>query len=502
MTDPNREKVKMAGKSVAWWVLLVAVVLPCVASAQASTKVIGPGDLVYIDVHRRPELSTTTQVDADGNVQLSYVGKVPVSGKSEREAAGTVAQALRRILKNPQVTVSKGLPAIPSAGRTSEMVTEMVALNNSNAESLVTALQGMTSEGGAIGFDPDTNTLILTDTPAAVKNMLNVVERLDTLQSQRTQVRIESKVAEVRVGAMQELGLRWWVQENEYGGGYYPLPGQDIAINGLKAKAASPFNNESIGGLNTQGNSGTSSARRFVNGGQSFDRRLNVPVHVPKTGQMFFGMLNDDLDIGLLLDALEADDQAELLTAPSILTLNHKTSLIKLVDEFPYTEFGTELSGRSTTSVRFMDLGVKMQVTPHVLEGPEGTYVKMELEPEVSFAVGASNGVPIRSVRSFSGTASVLDGQTLAIGGIYRNDLHDVEQRVPFLGKIPVIGLAFKRKEDSRKQTELIVLVTPTVHESPSTATWDRMLDITKASKIVAPAILDPDGAQREPVKE
>jgi type II secretory pathway component GspD/PulD (secretin) len=484
-------------------VLIAMVGCACLpAHGQNDTSSISPGDLLYVDVYRRPELSTTQQVDADGNINVPYVGKVNVAGKSDREASAVVATALQRILKNPRVTIARGSIGMAGGFRTEEMITELVPLENSSAENLSNALQGMSSEGGAVSFDPDTNTLILTDSPNTIQNMMSVIGQLDKMQDQRTQVRIEGKIAEVKVGAMKELGVRWWVQETQMGGGYYPMPGQDVGINALKGGTAAPINNESVGGVRTNTTGiGSTTSRRFVNE-PSFDRRLNVPVQIPKAGQMFFGLLNENIDLGVLLDALVADDKAELLAAPNILTVNHQEAEIVSQEEFPYTEFGTEITGRTTTSVKFLDLGIKMSVVPHVHSDSGGTYVKLELEPEVSFPTGSSDGVPIRSVRSFKGTASVRDGQTLVIGGIYRNDMRNVEQRVPGLGSIPGIGRLFRHTEKSQSQTELMVFVTPTVHESPETVTWDRMLDITKASEIVGPAVMPSIGVQPETREE
>jgi general secretion pathway protein D len=191
----------------------------------------------------------------------------------------------------------------------------------------------------------------------------------------------------------------------------------------------------------------------------------------------------------MLIDALAADNKAELLASPNILTVNHRQAEIKMTDEFPYTEFGTEVSGRANFSTKFLDLGIKMVVTPHVYRDEEGKYVKLEFEPEVSFPSGSNNGVPIRSVRSYRGESNVRDGQTLVVGGIYRNDLRNVQQKVPGVGNLPLVGNLFKHSEKARSQTELMVFLTPTVHDTPETVTWDRMLDVTAKSEIVGPAI-------------
>lgn len=455
----------------------------------AKSGAIMPGDLVFIDVFRRPEMSTTAPVDANGAIALPYVGNVAIGGLTEPEATERVVLALSSVLRNPRVTVSKGAPGNMGGYRTEDMKTELLPLQNSNAEALCKSLRGMASDGGSVSYDDSTNTLIITDTPTTIQNMLSVVARLDQMQSQLQQVRIESKIAEVKAGAIKELGVRWFVQGNEVNGGYYPMPSQDVGLNALKGQAASPLNNEIINNNNGGNNNALNNiARRFIDE-PDFDRRLNIPIQIPKTGQLFMGLLNEHIDLGLLIDALVANDNAELLANPNILTVNHRQAEIKMTDEFPYTEFGTEVSGRANFSTKFLDLGIKMVVTPHVYRDEQGKYVKLEFEPEVSFPSGSNNGVPIRSVRSYRGESNVRDGQTLVVGGIYRNDLRNVEQKVPGVGNLPLLGNLFKHKEKARSQTELMVFLTPTVHDTPETVTWDRMLDVTAKSEIVGPAI-------------
>lgn len=479
------------------------------AWSQNGTEAVQAGELVRVDVYRRPELSTTAQVDADGNIELPYVGKVHVAGKPEREAAAVVSGALRRILKNPRVTLSRGMAMYEGGGaRTKEMDTQLIPLNNSAAETISNALQGMTTEGGSIGFDPHSNTLIITDTPATIQKIVQAVNRLDEMQAQRTQVRIESKIAEVKAGAMKDIGVRWWSQNDEWNGGYYPMPNQNPVIGSLRGLSGTQVFNESLGGDQRSGSTASSGiSRRFVTDGPAgsggegrFDRRLNVPVHVPRPGQMFFGLLLDNVDVGVMLDALIADDSAELLAAPNLVTVNHRRAEIRMQDEFPYRN-QTVSFGVSQTDVEFLDLGIYMEVTPHVYRDTTGTYVQLDLKPEVSFPSGSADGIPIRSVRSSEGTANVRDGQTLIIGGIYRTDLQNTEQRVPVLGKIPGVGNLFKHTERSKSQRELMVFVTPNVHESPETVTWDKMLDITRESELVGPEIPGPQ-ARRETRKE
>lgn len=457
---------------------LVLLFLAGPALAQTTEDTIHVGDLVFIEIYRHPELSTSTQVSPDGDVSLPYIGQVNLLGLTKSEASSRVSQALLQILKNPRVTVSRSVVGIATGARTAEMKTEVVPLHNANADTLREALQGMTSEGGSVSFEPGTNSLIITDTPSALQNIMSVVARLDQMESQLIQVRIEAKIADVQVNAFKEYGVRWLVQGAEPVGGYYPLPSQDVNIQALKGPSASPFANEQLNTVRNSNRLGTSWSRRFIDE-TDFDRRVQVPIQVPTPGQFFFGLLNKNIDIGVLVDALIADDRAELLANPYVITVNHQKAYIDRIEEFPYTEFGTEVTGRTTFTTRFLELGIKLAVTPHVHKDQGGPYVKLELEPEVSFPVGSSNGVPIRSVRSSRSVANVRNGQTLVIGGIFRSDERNVEQRVPGLGKLPVLGALFKRTEKAKIQTELMVFVTPTVYETPESITWDRMINLS-----------------------
>ncbi len=455
---------------------IIALVGLCTAMAAGAAETgarIRPGDLLYIEVYRVPEMSRVYLVGEDGAVRMPYVSPIPVGGMDEATAGQTVAASLQPILRNPRVTVSRSESGLGSdnLGRTADMRLEIIPLRNSNAESISAALEGMTTPGGSVSSDPDTNSLLLTDTPEAIKNMMNVVARLDQMQSQVTQVRIETKVAEVRVGALKELGVRWFIQGDNAVGGFNPPPNSLLA-NSARTGGLSPqaneFVNKNSGGLNN----GTE--REFVG---DFDRRLNIPVQIPLPGQSFLGYTTGGIDIGAMIDALATDQKAKVLANPTIVTVNHKPAEIKMVDEYPYTEFGTEISGQTNFSIKFLELGIILGVTPHVYEDSAGTYVKLDLKPQVSFPSGIVSGVPIRSLRSSDTIANVRDGQTLIVGGILTEDEQDVVTKVPGIGDLPIFGNLFKTKEKQKFRNELMIFVTPTVHRRPEEITWDRMID-------------------------
>lgn len=438
---------------------------------------LNPGDLVFINVHRQPELSTTTQLDGNGNVEIPYIGQVTLKGLSLDDASARVSMGLKAILKNPKVTVSRstGGGEIPSGYvRTASMQTQVVPLNNADAGVLQEALLGMTSGGGSVSYDPNTNSMILTDEPAVIQNMLSVIRELDQMESQITQVLIEAKIVEVETAAAKELGIRWFVQGDEAGGGYSPAPRQDALLNSIR-QFSNGNANEAVGGGTRNGSANT---RRYLDDDGDFDRRLQVPVQVGTAGQMFFGYMNSGIDLGIMLDALVADDKAEMLASPYIGTVNHKPASIRMVEEFPYSELGTA-GFSSVANTRFVDIGITLDVVPHVRRDPDGDrYILVELSPEVSTAVGVSNGVPVRAVRSSDSQRIVRDGQSLVIGGIVMADNHTVIQKLPGLGNLPIFGNLFKHKERSKTSRELMIFVTPTIHDKPEDMRWERSLEL------------------------
>lgn len=452
-----------------------------VPAAQADEGRLQPGDFVFIEVQRYPHLSVSSTLDAAGQVVIPHLGPVQLAGLDEQGAGAKVKEALSRILRTPpQVTVSRSASSLMGPQRSAEMRTELIPLQNADADEMSQALQGMTSAGGNISYDPGTHMLIITDTPDTVRNIMSVVSRLDERRSRMTQVRIEARIAEVRVGAMKEMGVRWFFQSRDVLGGYLPLGPQTLRSRSLRGSQADPINNEWVGG---GGTGGTSGGRAYTEEGL-FDRRLSMPVNIPKTGQLFLGVLTGAIDMGVMLDALVAEDDAQLLAAPNILTVNHKPALIESLEQFPVSTSMSTFAG-TASGVSYVDIGIRLEVVPHVRKDDTGPYVNIQLMPEVSYLVGTANGAPVRSIRRSEQNANVRDGQTLVLGGIYRNDRKMLEQGVPGLKEVPLVGSLFKHVERVEDQTELVVFVTPSIHTTPDSVTWERMLDVPTARQVL-----------------
>lgn len=482
-------------------VLATLLCLATVAQAQVNSGPISAGDILTIDVLRAPDISGRVEVDESGYIYLPFVGQIKLGGLSREQAVAVVGTALRAEagMRNPRVSIQKSgrTPSGVQYGRTGDMTMAMIPLVKADATSLSQMLQGMSSPGGHIAAHAETNTLLITDNPEAIQNMMTVVDSLDKMQSQLYQVRIEARIAEVRVGALKDIGLRWFAQGTDVSGGFYPPVPQDPAIAALRG-GLSPSAAERIGNTNSV-NSIDNSGRRFID--NQFDRRFQLPVQVPLPGQSFLGISTGDVDIGAMLNALVSDNEAELLADPHTLTVNHKPALIKMIDRIPITELGVELSGATLLNVEFEEVGIVLNVTPHVSRSKEGCYVRLDMKAEVSFPTGQSiNGIPIISERSIVSPAIVRDGETLVMGGITKDEDRKTVSKIPILGDLPVLGLLFKQKEKSTFRTELMIFVTPRVYTAPEKITWDEMIDVSAELRehSLVPASLLPENEDGE----
>ena len=475
-------------------VFLIALACFALPAMAVSDGLINIGDFLYVDVYRHDDLSTRTQVDSDGNITINYVGQVHVAGLTENQASAKVSKYLKRILKNPRVTISKtGIATFTASPRKEDMKTDMIALSRGSAKAISTTLQGMSSEGGSVSYDQNTNTLLVTDTPSTIENIRSVITRLDEIDSQLAQVRIETKFVEVQAGALKEFGIRWWAHGKESSGGFYPPATQSPGLTQLSG-TNDPYKNERVG---SDVRSGSGIGRRYINSTDFNGRRLQVPVQIPATGQMFYGFMNKSVDIGAFLDALASDNKAELLASPVTLAINHRPAEVKLVDAYPYSANTSFTGGATHYSTEFIDIGITMEVTPHIREEKPLPYVELDLNTEVSHFTGSSNGVPIRSVRSYKNTNIVEDGQTLTIGGVFRNDDKKFNQEMPVLGKVPVLRHFFRHKEKTKIRTELLIFVTPNIHRTPDSVTFENMVD-NSVSKLVKSTVANNTEKQNE----
>jgi type II secretory pathway component GspD/PulD (secretin) len=163
-------------------------------------------------------------------------------------------------------------------------------------------------------------------------------------------------------------------------------------------------------------------------------------------------------DFSVRINALAAKGRARIRAHPRIATVSGQYASI-FIGQQRYISTPIERGGES---INFIDAGVRLRITPYT--GGEGD-ILVDLAPEVSTmsALDPITGLPDKTTRTAETMVLVPDGQTIIIGGLVLNEIHESRRKIPILGDLPLIGQAFRSKDMDEKQTELVIFVTPRI---------------------------------------
>jgi general secretion pathway protein D len=375
-----------------------------------------------------------------GNIHVVYL---------KNAQAVKLAETLRAIYQNDAgaAAATRGAPAMPTLlGAAAPN-----ALQIAGGPASLGANQNLpaVSSPGIIQADAATNSIIIT-APDAIYNNLRAV--LDQLDVRRAQVYVEALIAEITADKAAEFGIQWQnlsglgkTSAQAYGGTNFGTTGQNIgAIAQNPAIAARGLN---IGIVKGQ-------------------------VNIPGIGQV--------ANLGLLIRALETDANANILSTPTLLTLDNEEAAIVIGQNVPFITGQYALSGTATTPTPFQtverrDVGLTLRIKPQISEG--GT-VRLQIYQEVSSVQDTSNtaGV-ITNKRAVASTVMVNDGEIVVIGGLMQNTVSEGEEKVPVLGDIPVLGGLFRYRKRAQNKTNLMIFLRPTLvrdSQSANAFTGDR----------------------------
>ena len=290
--------------------------------------------------------------------------------------------------------------------------------------------------GGIVQADAATNSIIIT-APDAIYNSLRAA--VDKLDVRRAQVYVEALIAEITADKAAEFGIQW---QN---------------LNGLGKTATQTFGGTNFG---TTGQNIVGIATSPASVGQGLNIGvIKGTVTIPGTSTQI-------LNLALLVRALETDNNANILSTPTLLTLDNEEARIVIGQNVPFITGSYAVSAAATTPTPFQtierrDVGLTLRIKPQISEG--GT-VRLQNYQEVSSIQDNTNvaGV-ITNKRAVESTVLVDDGQIVVIGGLIQDTVKDGIEKVPVLGDIPVLGTLFQYKTRSRTKTNLMVFLRPTV---------------------------------------
>jgi len=292
------------------------------------------------------------------------------------------------------------------------LVTEYIPINYSDAAADVKPhIDQILSKGrGKLSVDSRTNMIIITDTQEKIDQAREIIYRLDQVTPQ---IMIEAKVVEVTKDFSQELGI----------------------------------------GLNLSNDPNVTS--NFV---EDSNIALNNPLaSAANINFSFFRLFGSSLTaLNAKLAASEKIGDTKTVSAPRILTLDNKAAKIKQGFEFAYQE-----QSDAGTSVKFKNIDLLLEVTPHVTPDKRIS-MKVYLTKNDVFSVD-SEGVPSLSTNEAETELLVNNNDTIVIGGIVRTTVTDSSSGVPFLSGIPIFGRLFRTDSDKDNRNELLIFITPTI---------------------------------------
>ena len=296
------------------------------------------------------------------------------------------------------------------------------------------------SNRGTVTVDERTNTLIIKDVADSIENIHKLISKIDIPVRQ---VMIEARIVSATDSFSKEIGVRWGILSNG------AANNRSLLVGG---------SNQTLADLKDFDIETTTVNGQTVSY-PSYDitspDNLNVDLGVSNpAGSIAFGLLSmSDVMLDLELSALQADNRGEVISTPKILTADKQTAKVSSGTQIPYQE--ASASGATTTS--FKEAALSLEATPNIT--PDGK-IGLQLVITNGTPTIINNQVAI-SEDSISTNVIIEDGQTVVLGGVFKNRTSNGVTKVPFLGDLPYIGRAFRKDVRSNDKEELLIFVTP-----------------------------------------
>ena len=334
--------------------------------------------------------------------------------------------------------------------------TEYLQVNYAKASDLAALIKSqgrssLLSERGSVAIDERTNTLLLQDTADRLADIRRLVSTLDIPVKQ---VLIEARIVIVNDDFSRELGVR-------FGGAVVGDFGSDDGMMWIGSQGLNSADGDRgpiisptpPGGVGIDGDNVATSPVP--------DRYLvNLPVVNP-AGRLALTLLDSDYVVDLEISAAQSEGRGEVISSPRVITANGKEAVIEQGTEIPYQESAS--SGATTTQFKKAVLSLKVtpQITPDDRIILDLTVSKDNVGQLVPSATGGN--VPSIDTRSITTQVLVNDGQTVVLGGILETERRETENKVPYLGDIPGLGVLFRSRSRTDNKDELLIFVTPKI---------------------------------------
>lgn len=378
----------------------------------------------------------------------------------------------------------------------------VIYLNHASAEDIAPLLteiaEGAQPGGSAtqppqaratVSYHASTNAIIINGDADIQRTLKNVIAKLDI---RRPQVLVEAIIVEMSDNLARDLGVQYFVT-----GDRIPFSATNFsgAPNILPAAGAALLEGNRFTGL-----FGSEEPSTVDQDGSKTAQSNEVQVELARAalnsllGFQGFGLgggfeFGKGNLFGAILTAVQNDSESNVLSTPSIMTLDNQTARLQVGQEIPITTgeaIGDDFSNAFRTINR-KQVGVILEVTPQINEGDS---VRIELTQEISSVAGPINSSStdlITNKREITTTALVDDGDILVIGGLIDDSQFTNEEKVPLLGDIPGVGNLFKQSSRERRRQNLMVFIRPTIirDRALAGAATRKKLDYVRARELL-----------------
>ena len=291
-----------------------------------------------------------------------------------------------------------------------------------------------------IWAEPETNALVITAPAKVMRSLMSVVDKLDI---RRMQVLVEAIIVDINVNKNAELGVNWavWSDDDDtrIPVGTFQQPVGGVNLTSLAQSIDNPSGGNPLLGTGTTFGIG----------------------RIAATGVNFAAMLR----------AIQGDSNTNIIATPSAVTMDNQEAELKVAQEVPFVTGSYTNTGNSDadgnvnpfTTVQRQEVGTILKITPQINE--DGALVQLKIELESSSLTGDSGDANslITNKRTVSTNVLIEDGGIVVLGGLIQDSDIRGEQRVPYLGRIPVIGALFKTRSRQADKTNLMVFIRPKI---------------------------------------
>ncbi len=297
------------------------------------------------------------------------------------------------------------------------LVTEFIQIDFRRASELKTHIETakLISERGFVLADDQTNVLMIRETAAQIEEIRRTLRKFDV---EVAQIMIEARIVTANTDYAKDLGVRWGFSDT-----------------------AESLGNWSVGST--------------VNGIGGTNSGLQVDLGIPSAAGTFaVGFTSNSFLLSAELAALESDGKGEVISQPKVITTNGKPALIKSGQEIPYQTVEND-----EVQIEWKEVVLSLEVTPQL---NPGNRIALDLViNQDNIGDTLETGEIALDTNQLQTSVVVNDGDTVVLGGVFKEESREDVDKVPFLGDLPIVGAAFRNKQEVKSKNELLIFITP-----------------------------------------